>query len=560
MVRTICCEKTGLKKGAWTPEEDKKLVAYVTRHGLWNWREIPKYAGCMNLDLAINEEKPEDLIDESTSDQRDYYAKWQRNNNMSLRLIKANMSRTIRRSILDKPTTREYIDAIKEQYVSTDSSTVSTLIAKLGAIKYSESKDMNSIGLIITILHLLHHGPYHSPHCSPHHSPQPILQSISQPTSLPISSHDSSTDCTPGPNDLSEPISIAHQTIPMSGLRRWAAIAAKLPGRADNEIKNHWHTNLKKRLKQESKPAHTSKGGSDSSECKDNNKQESEPSTLLPNAPSLQTSENSPLSPVPSLSDFSSSSSDFMVEISTNWMADEYAVSSDKFAEVLSGDFWTEPYVAGNSYIQENFPETLAYPEILFPLSPISLEESLFTGSELEASKPSANEDIVSQLADMGFNNFHCQKAAINTSNAGVEEAMNWLLSHMNDPDIDDPVSQEATAEEEIAQKALKASGGDIEKATDWIFNHPQVSASPDMDATSSSVQSATDEGLPDGGGRYKLIGLVSHIGTSTQCGHYVAHVYKDRRWVIFNDNKAEASVNPPKDMGYLYFFERLNG
>ncbi|KAJ4982310.1 hypothetical protein NE237_033147 [Protea cynaroides] len=202
------------------------------------------------------------------------------------------------------------------------------------------------------------------------------------------------------------------------------------------------------------------------------------------------------------------------------------------------------------------------------------------TGSELEASKPSANEDIVSQLADMGFNYFHCQKAAINTSNAGVEEAMNWLLSHMNDPDIDDPVSQEATAEvllsfvdqskvdtlvsfgfeEEIAQKALKASGGDIEKATDWIFNHPQVSASPDMDATSSSVQSATDEGLPDGGGRYKLIGLVSHIGTSTQCGHYVAHVYKDRRWVIFNDNKVGASVNPPKDMGYLYFFERLNG
>ncbi|KAJ4975289.1 hypothetical protein NE237_000395 [Protea cynaroides] len=63
---------------------------------------------------------------------------------MSLRLIKANMSRTIRRSIPDKPTAREYLDAIKEQYVSTDSSTVSTLIAKLGAIKYSESKDVST--------------------------------------------------------------------------------------------------------------------------------------------------------------------------------------------------------------------------------------------------------------------------------------------------------------------------------------------------------------------------------------------------------------------------------
>lgn len=34
----------------------------------------------------------------------------------------------------------------------------------------------------------------------------------------------------------------------------------------------------------------------------------------------------------------------------------------------------------------------------------------------------------------MGFNLLHCQKAAINTSNSGVEAAMDWLLNHMNDP------------------------------------------------------------------------------------------------------------------------------
>lgn len=32
-------------------------------------------------------------------------------------------------------------------------------------------------------------------------------------------------------------------------IRRWSAIASKLPGRSDNEIKNRWNTHLKKRAK-----------------------------------------------------------------------------------------------------------------------------------------------------------------------------------------------------------------------------------------------------------------------------------------------------------------------
>ncbi|KAJ6361004.1 hypothetical protein OIU77_004935 [Salix suchowensis] len=30
---------------------------------------------------------------------------------------------------------------------------------------------------------------------------------------------------------------------------KWSIISGKLPGRTDNEIKNHWHTNLSKRVK-----------------------------------------------------------------------------------------------------------------------------------------------------------------------------------------------------------------------------------------------------------------------------------------------------------------------
>jgi len=123
-----------------------------------------------------------------------------------------------------------------------------------------------------------------------------------------------------------------------------------------------------------------------------------------------------------------------------------------------------------------------------------------------EPANPVASEDIVTQLASMGFNYLHCQKAAINTSNTGVEEAMNWLLSHMDDPDINDPISKDSRAyepsvdeasvqtlisfgfQEDIAIKALKASGGNIEKATDWIFSHPEASTSASADSSTSNV------------------------------------------------------------------------
>lgn len=46
-------------------------------------------------------------------------------------------------------------------------------------------------------------------------------------------------------------------------------------------------------------------------------------------------------------------------------------------------------------------------------------------------------------------------------------------------------------------------------------------------------------------------------MGSSTACGHYVAHVYKGGRWVIFNDEKVAASEAPPRSLGYMYVYAR---
>ncbi|KAG2623281.1 myb-related protein Zm38-like [Panicum virgatum] len=45
MGRSPCCEKAHTNKGAWTKEEDQRLVAYINAHGEGCWRSLPMAAG-----------------------------------------------------------------------------------------------------------------------------------------------------------------------------------------------------------------------------------------------------------------------------------------------------------------------------------------------------------------------------------------------------------------------------------------------------------------------------------------------------------------------------------
>ncbi|KAL0692542.1 hypothetical protein Bca4012_059722 [Brassica carinata] len=47
MVRPPCCDKGGVKKGPWTPEEDIVLVTYIQEHGPGNWRAVPTNTGLL---------------------------------------------------------------------------------------------------------------------------------------------------------------------------------------------------------------------------------------------------------------------------------------------------------------------------------------------------------------------------------------------------------------------------------------------------------------------------------------------------------------------------------
>ncbi|RVW70347.1 Ubiquitin carboxyl-terminal hydrolase 14 [Vitis vinifera] len=172
-------------------------------------------------------------------------------------------------------------------------------------------------------------------------------------------------------------------------------------------------------------------------------------------------------------------------------------VNSSCFRPVLLWISWTRVFAYGSSSLE---------------LGNLGWQGVVDEG-KVESEKLLANEEIVAQLVSMGFNHLHCQKAAINTSNAGVEEAIigcyhTWMIqvsqikqsqqifalaegkyleSSCLEDYIDVPISQEAENaealsfvdqskvdtlisfgfQEDISRKALRASGGDIENISD---------------------------------------------------------------------------------------------
>ncbi|KAG2700772.1 hypothetical protein I3843_06G012000 [Carya illinoinensis] len=47
MMRKPCCDKQDTNKGAWSKQEDQKLMDYILKHGEGCWRTLPQAAGLL---------------------------------------------------------------------------------------------------------------------------------------------------------------------------------------------------------------------------------------------------------------------------------------------------------------------------------------------------------------------------------------------------------------------------------------------------------------------------------------------------------------------------------
>jgi len=207
---------------------------------------------------------------------------------------------------------------------------------------------------------------------------------------------------------------------------------------------------------------------------------------------------------------------------------------------------------------------------------------------------------VVAQLMSMGYSKNAAKRASLAAPNATADAALEWLFGHMDDPDLNDPpvTPQPAAAggggggggaaqlddekvanlmsmgfEKDQAECALLKTNMDVERAVDWLFSHTDTLAAEvaamkaeregggnEASNGGGDVQmggvSKKDQYL-DGDGKYSLVGFVTQMGSNLACGHYVAHINKDGKWVVYNDRKVAISEEPPFEYGYMYLYRR---
>ncbi|XP_058515534.1 ubiquitin carboxyl-terminal hydrolase 5-like [Ochotona princeps] len=157
--------------------------------------------------------------------------------------------------------------------------------------------------------------------------------------------------------------------------------------------------------------------------------------------------------------------------------------------------------------------------------------------TRIEAALPS--------LKSMGFTERQARAGLLAVTSASgdsstipafCDRAVDWLLSHSEDLNT----AVETVLREEELKKQLEQQ----ENAADGA-------ASEQVDPNMPPLQRAL-RGIDDGSGCYSLHAFVTHIGKNASCGHYVGHVKRGDKWILFNDEKVAEAVNPPVDLGFL--------
>lgn len=168
-------------------------------------------------------------------------------------------------------------------------------------------------------------------------------------------------------------------------------------------------------------------------------------------------------------------------------------------------------------------------------------EEALPDEPESAAPAFVPNPEALAMLEAMGFPRNRAEKGLHATGNSDGNAAMEWLFGHMEDPDIDEPLvlapataggADPAADGEKIemlgamgfgapqAKKALRETGGDVERAVEWLFSHPDDQGVFDDEAPAAEPKARAPAGNSMLPANFQLRSIVCHKGTSIHAGY----------------------------------------
>jgi ubiquitin carboxyl-terminal hydrolase 5/13 len=170
---------------------------------------------------------------------------------------------------------------------------------------------------------------------------------------------------------------------------------------------------------------------------------------------------------------------------------------------------------------------------------------------------------LLGELLIMGIDEDTGRAALIACKNSSVDAAINLIFE--GGATASDPIEPSGPSTESIetlmaagftetkAKQALEATGGDLERAFDWIFSHPEE---PQQPASSGTLSSGNFDS------KYELNSFITHKGSSVYCGHYVVHLKNEQnKWVLYNDEKvAESEMDEsfPIEDAYIYIYKKM--
>lgn len=188
----------------------------------------------------------------------------------------------------------------------------------------------------------------------------------------------------------------------------------------------------------------------------------------------------------------------------------------------------------------------------------LDLTPLLFDEQEVKQVLSTSNLDIIQSLEDMGFALNDIMRAIGHCSTLTIENLIQYIT--------DNPASCNYTFKPSPADVELLTSIGipeqhilpllkkfenNCDAAVEWYYSQKEPG---------TQLQSAKKRKLNLGGYEYKLLGFITHVGNSIDCGHYVYHSKRDIGWVQFNDDKVgKCSTLPDIKSGYCYLYINTN-